>query len=319
MLVKNKKFKNVLVVLGGTSGERAISLDSGRACIRALKKKGYKVSSFDPKIKNFNLINKKKIDVIFNALHGRDGEDGVAQSYFEYLKIPYTHSGVISSFNAMNKLISKEIFIENNIKTPRFNLIKKTEFKIKGIQKIISQKKINFPVVLKPINEGSSLGVEICKNKERLFRSSHFLFKRYDELIIEEYIGGQEVQVAVINSEPLGAIELIPKRLFYDYKAKYTKKAKTKHVMPARLSKKRFNEVLNIAKKTHNVLKCRGVTRSDFKFFNNIFYLLEINTQPGMTSLSLVPEIAKFKGLTFENLVEKILLDASINKWKNVL
>ena len=312
--MKNKKFKNVLVVLGGTSGERAISLESGRACIKALKKKGYKVSSFDPKIKNFNLINKIKIDVIFNALHGRDGEDGIAQSYFEYLKIPYTHSGVISSFNAMNKLISKEIFIENNIKTPKFISIKKNEYKTKTIQKMINRKKINYPIVLKPINEGSSLGVEICKNKERLFRSSHFLFKRYDELIIEEYIGGQEVQVAVINSEPLGAIELIPKRLFYDYKAKYTKKAKTKHVMPARLSKKRFNEVLNIAKKAHNVLKCRGVTRSDFKFFNNIFYLLEINTQPGMTSLSLVPEIAKFKGLTFENLVEKILLDASVNK-----
>ena len=211
---------------------------------RSFKKKGYKVSSFDPKIKNFNLISKKKIDVNFNALHGRDGEDGVAQSYFEYLKIPYTHSGVISSFNAMNKLISKEIFIENNIKTPRFNLIKKTEFKIKGIQKIISQKKINFPVVLKPINEGSSLGVEICKNKEKLLRSFRNLFKKYDQLILEEYIGGQEVQVAVINSVPLGAIELVPKRLFYDYKAKYTKKAKTKHVMPARLSKKKYNEIL---------------------------------------------------------------------------
>ena len=312
--MKNKKFKNVLVVLGGTSGERTISLESGKACIKALKKKGYKVSSFDPKIKNFNLINKTKIDVIFNALHGRDGEDGIAQSYFEYLKIPYTHSGVISSFNAMNKIISKEMFIKNNIKTPKFVPIKKTEYKTKTIQKIINSKKINFPVVLKPINEGSSLGVEICKNKEKLIKSSHYLFKKYDELIFEEYIGGQEVQVAVINNDPLGAIELIPKRLFYDYKAKYTKKAKTKHVMPARLSKKKYNEVLKIAKKTHTVLKCRGVTRSDFKFFNNIFYLLEINTQPGMTSLSLVPEIAKFKGLTFENLIEKILLDASVNK-----
>ena len=312
--MKNKKFKNVLVVLGGTSGERAVSLESGRACVKALKKKGYKVSLFDPKTKNFNLINKLKIDVIFNALHGRDGEDGIAQSYFEYLKIPYTHSGVISSFNAMNKLISKDIFIKNNIKTPKFISLKKTEYKTKIIQKIIKSKKINYPIVLKPINEGSSLGVEICKNKEKLFRSLSYLFKKYDELIIEEYIGGQEVQVAVINSDPLGAIELIPKRLFYDYKAKYTKNAKTKHVMPARLSKKKYNEVLNIAKKTHDVLKCRGVSRSDFKFFRNIFYLLEINTQPGMTSLSLVPEIAKFKGLTFENLVEKILLDASVNK-----
>ena len=312
--MKNKKFKNVLVVLGGTSGERAISLESGRACIKALKKKDYKVSSFDPKIQNFNLINKKKVDVIFNALHGRDGEDGVAQSYFEYLKIPYTHSGVISSFNAMNKLISKKIFIKNNIKTPKFVSIKKTKYKAKKLQKIVSSKKINFPVVLKPINEGSSLGVVICNNKEKLFRSFNFLLKKYDELLLEEYIGGQEIQVAVINNDPIGAIELVPKRLFYDYKAKYTKKAKTKHLMPARLSKKKYNEVLNIAKKSHKVLKCRGVTRSDFKFFNNIFYLLEINTQPGMTSLSLVPEIAKFKGLTFENLVEKILLDASINK-----
>tara|TARA_E500000178_G_scaffold307957_1_gene321269 strand:- start:957 stop:1895 length:939 start_codon:yes stop_codon:yes gene_type:complete len=312
--VKNNKFKNILVVLGGNSGERTISLNSGKACIAALKKKGYKVSSFDPKIKNFNLINKKKIDVIFNALHGRGGEDGIAQSYFEYLKIPYTHSGVISSSNAMNKLISKEIFIKNNIKTPKFILIKKTEYKTKAIQKIINSKKINFPIVLKPINEGSSLGVKICKNKEKLFRSSSLLLKKYDELLLEEYIGGQEVQVAIINNNPLGAIELVPKRLFYDYKAKYTKKAKTKHIMPARLSKKKYNEVLNIAKKTHKVLKCRGITRSDFKFFNNIFYLLEINTQPGMTSLSLVPEIAKFKGVTFENLVEKILLDASVNK-----
>ena len=281
---------------------------------QSFKKKGYKVSSLDPKNKNFNLINKKKVDVIFNALHGRDGEDGIAQSYFEYLKIPYTHSGVISSFNAMNKIISKEIFIKNNIKTPKFISIKKTEYKFKKIQQIIINKKINFPIVLKPVNEGSSLGVEICKNKEKLLRSFRYLFKKYDELILEEYIGGQEVQVAVINSNPLGAIELVPKRLFYDFKAKYTKKAKTKHVMPARLSKKKYKEVLEIAKKTHNILKCRGVTRSDFKFFNNIFYLLEINTQPGMTSLSLVPEIANFKGLTFDNLIEKILLDASVNK-----
>ncbi len=214
----------------------------------------------------------------------------------------------------MNKLISKKIFIENNIKTPKFVSIKKIEYKTKIIKKIIIKKKINFPIVLKPINEGSSLGVEICKNEKKLFRVARFLFKKYDELIFEEYIGGQEVQVAVINGDPLGAIELVPKRLFYDYKAKYTKKAKTKHIMPARLSKKKYNEVLNIAKKAHNVLKCRGVTRSDFKFFNNTFYLLEINTQPGMTSLSLVPEIANFKGFTFGNLVEKILLDASTHK-----
>ena len=132
--------------------------------------------------------------------------------------------------------------------------------------------------------------------------------------MIEQYIGGQEIQVAILNGKPLGAIELEPKRTFYDYKAKYTKAAKTKHIMPARLSKIKNAEVLKIAKKTHNAFNCRGGTRAEFKFFNNNFYLLEINTQPGMTSLSLVPEIASYKGIKFELLVEKILIDASINK-----
>jgi D-alanine-D-alanine ligase len=312
--VNKKKFKNVLVVLGGISGERAVSLDSGRACIKALKKKKYNVSTFDPKFKNLNLINKKNTDVIFNALHGKGGEDGIAQSYFEYLKIPYTHSGVISSYNAMNKIISKEIFAENNIKTPKFFTIPKNQFNIPKLKNNIINKKIKFPIVIKPINEGSSLGVEVCKNKDILFTETKRLFKKYDQLIFEEYIGGQEIQVAVINGSPLGAIELVPKRLFYDYKAKYTEGAKTKHIMPARLNKIRYNEVLKIAKKTHQVLGCKGVTRSDFKFYNNKFNLLEINTQPGMTNLSLVPEIANYKGLSFENLVEKILLDASINR-----
>lgn len=300
--------------MGGASGERAVSLDTGKACVKALKRKGYKVSTFDPKRKNFNLIDKKRTDVIFNALHGKDGEDGVAQSYFEYLKIPYTHSGVISSFNAMNKIISKKIFVKNKIKTPKFFSIKKGKSKIYEIKKIIKRKKIKFPIVVKPINEGSSLGVNISKNERGLFKSINLLFKKYDEILLEEYIGGQEIQVAVINGKPIGAIELIPKRFFYDYKAKYTTKAKTKHVMPARLEKLNYNKVLNIAKKTHNILKCKGVTRADFKFYNNVFYILEINTQPGMTNLSLVPEIANYKGLSFENLVEKILLDASINR-----
>ena len=312
--MNKKKFKKVLVVLGGTSGERAISIESGKACIKALRRLGYKVSTFDPKLKNFNLIDKKKTDVIFNALHGKDGEDGVAQSYFEYLKIPYTHSGVISSFNAMDKIISKEIFLKNKIKTPKYFSIKKKSYKKNIIQRNIKNRKINFPIVVKPVNEGSSLGVEICKNIKKLFMSINLLFTKYDKLIFEEFIGGQEVQVAVINGKPLGAIELIPKRLFYDYKAKYTKKANTKHIMPANLPKKKYNEVLRIAKKTHQVLKCRGVTRTDFKFFKNNFYILELNTQPGMTSLSLVPEIAFYGGYTFENLVEKILLDASVNR-----
>ena len=312
--MKKNKFKKVLVVLGGTSGERAVSLNSGKSCVKALKKKKYLVSTFDPKFKNLNLISKQKIDVIFNALHGKDGEDGVAQSYFEYLKIPYTHSGVISSYNAMNKIISKNIFIKNKILTPKYFTISRSLISNKYLRQIIKKKKIQYPIVLKPIDEGSSLGVKICKNFLQLAQSTKILFRKYDQLLFEQFIGGQEIQVAVINGRSLGAIELIPKRSFYDYKAKYTKSAKTEHIMPARLKKNKYIEVLNIAKKAHNVLKCRGVTRSDFKFFKNKFYLLEINTQPGMTSLSLVPEIANHCGITFSKLVEKILLDASINR-----
>ena len=312
--MSKKKFHNVLVVLGGTSGERSVSLESGRACIKALKKKKYKVSIFDPKNKNFNLINNQKIDVIFNALHGRDGEDGVAQSYFEYLKIPYTHSGVLSSYNAMNKVISKEIFKKNKIRSPKYFVLKKENYKKNKLFFLIKKTGIKFPIVVKPINEGSSLGVNICQNINSLKKKVKLLFKKYSDLIFEPFIGGKEIQVAVINNSPLGVIELKPKRKFYDYKAKYSKSAKTKHIMPANLKKNKYKEALQIALKAHNALGCKGITRSDFKFFKNKFYLLEINTQPGMTSLSLVPEIAKFKGISFENLVLKILLNAGLNK-----
>ncbi len=309
-----KRFKKVLVVLGGTSGERPVSLDSGKACVKALKKKKYQVKTFDPKFKNFNLINRLKIDVIFNALHGKDGEDGVAQSYFENLNIPYTHSGVVSSHNAMNKIISKEIFNKNKILTPSYFSLQKKDFGINIIKKLIKRKKINFPVVIKPVNEGSSLGVKIVKNLKDLIKNTKVQFKKYNELMFEKYMGGQEIQVAVLNKNALGAIELIPRRLFYDYKAKYTKAAKTKHLMPANIKKNDYKKVLKIAQRAHKALECRGVTRADFKFFRNKFYLLEINTQPGMTNLSLVPEIASHKGISFNNLVEKILLDASINR-----
>ena len=281
---------------------------------KSIKKKGYQVSTFDPQKKSLNLINRNKIDVIFNSLHGKDGEDGVAQSYFEYLRIPYTHSGVVSSYNAMNKIISKEIFKKNNIKSPKYFIIKRAEFSKKKLTKFIKIKKIKFPIVIKPINEGSSIGVKICKDLSNLNKNTNLLFKDYSELIFEKYIGGQEIQVAVINGASIGAIELEPRRQFYDYKAKYSKKAKTKHIMPANLKISKYKDVLRIAKKAHNALECQGVTRSDFKFYKNKFYILEINTQPGMTNLSLVPEIANYHGISFENLVEKILLNASLNR-----
>jgi D-alanine-D-alanine ligase and related ATP-grasp enzymes len=240
------------------------------------------------------------------------GKDGFVQSILESLKIPYTHSGILSSSLAMDKELSRLIFKKNKIKVPKyFPLEKKYEKKLKIKMR---NKNIQFPIVIKPIDEGSSLGVYICKNKNEFKKNYNKLKKKYDKILIEEYIPGKEVQVAVMGNKPLGAIELVPKRKFYDYKAKYSSKAKTKHIMPAPLTKKKYQEVLRIAKKAHKALGCRGITRSDFRFFRNRFYLLETNTQPGMTSLSLVPEIANHEGIIFEDLVCWIAKDASINR-----
>jgi D-alanine-D-alanine ligase len=306
--------KKILLIQGGSSNEREISLRSGKACQKALRQLGFKVIVFDPFKDKLIKIKNLKVDKIFNALHGRDGEDGIVQGYFEYFKIPYTHSGITSSMNAMDKIFSKKIFIKNNLKTPNFislNAITYLDF-IK--KKSFKKSNLHFPVVVKPSNEGSSVGVEICKTLNQLNYSISKLIKKFKTLIIEEFVGGQEIQVAVINGKALGAIELKPKRKFYDYKAKYSKSAKTEHIMPANLKENKYNEVLELALKAHKALNCKGVTRSDFKFVNNKFYILEINTQPGMTNLSLVPEIAKFYGITFLNLVKNILNDASTNR-----
>ena len=247
-------------------------------------------------------------------MHGKDGEDGVAQSYFEYFKIPYTHSGILSSMNSMDKVVSKKIFKKKNIRTPDYIELNSINYLNIVKEKNILESKLTYPLVLKPSNEGSSIGIKICKNFLELRKGTNELIKNYKTLVVENFIGGQEIQVAVINGVSLGAIELKPKRKFYDYKAKYSKSAKTQHKMPANLSNKNYKEVLNLAKKAHKALNCRGVTRSDFKFENNKFYLLEINTQPGMTDLSLVPEIAKYVNISFQKLVKNIINDASINR-----
>ena len=298
--------------MGGLSGEREISILTGKACSKALKKKGYKVYNIDAKGYFISKLKKIKPKVIFNALHGKYGEDGFIQTLLESIKIPYTHSGVLASSLAMDKELSRIQFEKKKIKVPRYFLLhKKDNVKIKTKFKT---KKIKFPIVIKPNNEGSSLGVSICKNFKQFKRKYKKLSKSYDKVMIEKYIPGREIQVAVINGNALGAIELIPKREFYDYTAKYSSSANTKHVMPAPLSNKKYQEVLKIAKKAHSILGCRGVTRSDFRFFGNKFYLLEINTQPGMTKLSLVPEIAKYKGIEFGDLVEQMVKDASCNR-----
>ena len=302
--------KKILILSGGISKERLISLDTGQQVAKELKKNSYSVKISEPDnnlLKNIKLF---KPDIIFNALHGQFGEDGYIQTILEQFKIPYTHSGVISSSIAMDKEISKKIFVKNKINTPNYLIYSYDKEDSNIVQKI--EKKLKFPVVVKPINEGSSVNVYIC-TRNNVKKILNFM-KSYKQVMIEEFIGGREIQVAIMGNKKLGAIELKPKRKFYDYQAKYNTNAKTQHIIPVDLPKKKLDIVMDMALKAHKVIGCKGVTRSDFKFFNNKFYLLEINTQPGMTKLSLVPEIAKYKGISFKNLIEWILKDASTKK-----
>jgi len=302
--------KKILVISGGISKERVISIDTGRQVAQELKRNGYIVKISEPDIKFLDLIKSFKPNIIFNALHGQFGEDGYIQTILETTDISYTHSGVIASAVAMDKELSKQIFIKNNIITPKYISYSFNKSKSELIKLI--DKKLKFPVVIKPINEGSSVNVFIC-TKNNIFKKINFLVN-YKKIIIEEFIPGREIQAAIIGNKKLGAIELKPKRKFYDYQAKYNSKAKTKHIIPVDLKKKDYKELMRIAHKVHKLIKCRGVTRSDFKFYKGKFYLLEINTQPGMTSLSLVPEIAAYHGINFINLIELILKDASTKK-----
>ncbi len=302
--------KRILVISGGISKERIVSLDTGKQVAKELTKNGYNVKISEPDYRLFDFIKLFKPNIIFNALHGQFGEDGYVQTILETTGIPYTHSGIISSSLAMDKVLSKKIFIKNKILTPKYfsYYFDKSN---KDLIKLIDQR-LKFPVVIKPINEGSSVNVFICSKNDVLKKIK--LLKDYKKIMIEQFIPGREIQAAIIGGKKLGAIELQPKRKFYDYQAKYNSKAKTKHIIPVELSKKDFNQLMNLALKAHKLMGCRGVTRSDFKFYKGRFYLLEINTQPGMTSLSLVPEIASFYGISFIKLIRLILKDASTNK-----
>ncbi len=302
--------KKILVISGGISKERIISLDTGKQVAKELIKNGYRVKITEPDSKLFDTIKFFKPKIIFNALHGQFGEDGYIQTILETTGIPYTHSGVISSAIAMDKELSKKIFIKNKILTPKFFAYSFNKSK-KDLIKLIKNK-FKFPVIVKPINEGSSVNVFICTKVDIIKRINSL--KNYKRIMIEEFIPGREIQASIIGSKKLGAIELKPKRKFYDYQAKYNNKAKTKHIIPVDLKKKDYDNLMSLALKAHKLIGCQGVTRSDFKFYKGKFYLLEINTQPGMTSLSLVPEIAAYHGINFIQLIELILQDASKKK-----
>ena len=305
--------KKILTLAGGYSNERAISLITAKSVIKELKKdRKYNILLIEPDGNFVKKLRKFRPDLVLNLLHGRYGEDGYIQTILESERIKYTHSGVLSSSLAIDKEISKKIFIKNKILTPpyiKFNF--KNNVNFKNIIKKVDLK-LKFPVVLKPINEGSSVGVYITNKKN--FISNLYKLEKFKEVLIEKYIPGREIQAAILGNKKLGIIELKPKRKFYDYKAKYNASAKTEHIIPVNISNENFKKVNSIALKAHKLLKCRGVSRSDFRFYNNKFYLLELNTQPGMTSLSLVPEIANHQKISFKRLIEEIIKDASINK-----
>ena len=302
--------KKILIISGGISKERSVSLDTGKQVAKELSKNNYSIRIAEPDFKLLEEIKNFKPNIIFNALHGQFGEDGYIQTILETTGIPYTHSGVIPSSIAMDKELSKKIFIRNKILTPKYILYKFNKTKSELIKLIKS--KLKFPVVIKPLNEGSSVNVFICTKLN--INKNIELLESYKKIIIEEFIPGREIQAAIIGKKKLGAIELKPKRKFYDYQAKYDSNAKTKHIIPVKLSKKDYNKLMSLAFKAHKLIGCQGVTRSDFKFYNGKFYLLEINTQPGMTKLSLVPEIAAYYGISFIKLIELILKDALKNK-----
>ncbi len=302
--------KKILIISGGISKERLISLNTGKQVAKELRKNKYKVKITEPNFKLLETINTFKPNIIFNALHGQFGEDGYIQTILETTGIPYTHSGVIPSAIAMDKELSKKIFIKNKIITPK-HIIYFFDKNYPNLIKLINRK-LKFPVVIKPINEGSSVNVFIC-TKKNIYKKLKLL-KSYRKIIIEEFIPGREIQAAIIGSKKLGAIELKPRRKFYDYQAKYNTKAKTQHIIPVDLTNRDYNKLMNIALRAHKLIGCKGVTRSDFKYYKGKFFLLELNTQPGMTNLSLVPEIAAYNKINFIKLIELILKNASTSK-----
>ena len=297
---------HVAVLMGGWSTERQVSLVTGAEVAAALKDDGYRVTSVDVGSDVFDVLSDLKPDVAFNALHGRFGEDGCIQGMLEVLDIPYTHSGVLASALAMDKPRARRMFESVSIPCPEGRVVRRDEAMAGAI--------FDPPYVLKPTNEGSSVGVRLVFEGDNmpLLDESNWAYGEY--VLIEKYIPGREIQVAVMDDEALGAIEIRSRKRFYDYEAKYTD-AWAEHVMPADIPEADYRESLRLAELAHRTLGCRGVTRSDLRYDDTAsgrarFYMLELNTQPGMTPLSLVPEIAAHAGISFSELVRHLVRDA---------
>ncbi|GCF85044.1 D-alanine--D-alanine ligase [Geobacter sp. SVR] len=301
------KSKRIGVLMGGLSAEREVSLQSGKAVHQALLDRGYDAVAIDMGRDLPEVLRREGIQAAFIALHGRYGEDGCVQGLLELLQIPYTGSGVLASALAMHKLYSKQAFAAAGILTAPFHRVRR------GEEVRLGSLPFGLPLVVKPVQEGSSVGVSIVKTEPELATALELAFRYDDEILVEQYIKGQEVQVGILDDRPIGAIEIVPKNEFYDFEAKY-QDGMAEHIFPARLEAPLYEKALQVGLAAHRALGCRGYSRVDLLVTpTGESYVLEVNTLPGMTALSLLPEIAtKGVGLSFGELVERILESAAL-------
>jgi D-alanine-D-alanine ligase len=302
------KRKKIGVMMGGLSREREISLKTGKAILRALLEKGYHAQAVDVGQDIAEVLIREKIECAFLALHGRFGEDGTIQGMLELMRIPYTGSGVLASALALHKIMAKKLFLCEKIPTPSYEVVhwEGTEKNRKGM---IS---LSLPVVVKPAREGSTLGVSIVRGEEELVSALEEAVQYDKEILIEEFMKGKEITVGILEDIPLPIIEIVPKSGFYDYRSKYTK-GETEYIIPARISRENYLAAQEISLKAFNVLGCSGCARVDLMTDEegNPF-VIDVNTMPGMTETSLLPKAANYAGIPFQDLVERILLKASL-------
>jgi D-alanine-D-alanine ligase len=311
------KGKKVAVLMGGWNSEREVSLRSGEAVAAALERLRMTVLKIDFSHQIFEQLKTLRPDLVFNALHGQYGEDGRIQGVLDILQIPYTHSGALASAICMDKLITRKICGSERVKSPSYEVLHQGEDE-KNAKKL---QKIGKPFVIKPVNEGSSVGVSVTLENQP-FKIEEFAWQFGKKMIVEKYLAGQEIHVAVIDGKAIGAIEVRPHGLFYDYKCKYTK-GETDYVMPAEISVNQYQKVLKLAEKCFAAAGCKGIARVDFILNNKLhrdspvnsggdgeFYLLEINTHPGFTETSLVPKIANYVGISFDEIVAFLVQNA---------
>jgi D-alanine-D-alanine ligase len=294
--------------MGGVSAEREISLKTGEAIVEALRKKGYDVCPIDVGYDVAERLIGERIGIAFIALHGRLGEDGTIQGLLEMMRVPYTGSGVLASALSMDKIMSKWIFAAHAISTPAFWILEPTE----DISGALDKVNLPLPIVVKPASEGSTIGVTIPRDRGKLAQAIEHARQFDRRVLLEEYIVGKEITLGVLDGQPLPIIEIVPKDGFYDYRAKYTK-GETDYVLPPRIPQQVQEEATEIGIRAYNTLGCEGCARVDMMADKQGKpFVLEVNSMPGMTATSLVPKAARFAGIEFPELVERILQGASL-------